>query len=82
MNKYFANWKTTSAGILALVTALTRLGFAVKQGGLTEEAITTSAIAILSGIGLLFARDYNVSSEQSGVKVDPTVTVNTEPPKT
>lgn len=58
------SWKTTSAGILAIVGGLTRLYFAFKAGSFTEEAITTAATAILTGIGLMFARDNNVTSEQ------------------
>jgi uncharacterized membrane protein YbjE (DUF340 family) len=60
------SWKTTSAGILAIVGGLVRGYFAYKSGQLTEEAITTTLTAILSGIGLLFARDNNVTSEQAG----------------
>lgn len=60
------SWKTTSAGILAIVGGIVRFYFAVKAGQFTEEAITTSLTAVLSGIGLLFARDNNVTSEQAG----------------
>lgn len=59
------SWKTTSAGILAIVGGIVRFYFAVKAGQFTEEAITTSLTAILSGVGLLFARDNNVTSEEA-----------------
>lgn len=60
------SWKTTSLGILAIVGGLTRLYFAYKVGGFTEEAIMTAATGVLSGVGLLFARDNDKSSEDVG----------------
>lgn len=57
------SWKTTSAGVLAIVGGITRLVFAIKAGNVTEEAISTAATAILAGLGLIFARDNNVTSE-------------------
>lgn len=63
-----SSWKTTSAGILAIAGGIVRFYFAVKTGQITEEALMTSVTAIVSGIGLLFARDNNVSSEQAGAK--------------
>lgn len=62
------SWKTTSAGLLAIVGGAVRLYFAIKSGNITEEALMTSATAIVSGIGLLCARDNNVTSEQVGIK--------------
>lgn len=67
MNKYLVNWKTTSAGVLAIIGGLTRLAFAIRNKDLTEESIATVSTGILGGIGLIFARDYNKSSEDSGV---------------
>ncbi len=60
------SWKTTSAGILAIVGGIVRFYFAIKSGNITEEAVMTTATAIVSGIGLLFARDNNVTSEEAG----------------
>ncbi len=62
------SWKTTTAGILAVVGGIVRFYFAVKAGQVTEEAITTSLTAILSGIGLIVARDNDKSSEDVGTK--------------
>ena len=59
------SWKTSSAGILAIIGGAVRLYFAIKSGQFTEEAVTTSATAILTGLGLLFARDNDVTSEQA-----------------
>jgi hypothetical protein len=58
------SWKTTSAGILAILGGLVRIAFAIKSGTFTEEACMTSATAIVSGFGLLAARDNDKSTEQ------------------
>lgn len=55
------NWKTTSAGILAIVGGIVRFYFAVKAGNITEEAVLTATTAILTGIGLISAKDNNVT---------------------
>lgn len=55
------NWKTTSVGITAIVGGVVRLIFAIKNHEFTEEAITTSVGGILGGIGLIFAKDSNVT---------------------
>lgn len=55
----FKNWKTTSAGILAIVGGVCGLLFANHP--LTQEAILISATSILTGIGLIFAKDNNVT---------------------
>lgn len=59
------SWKTTSAGIAAIVGGVIRFWFAFKAGQITEESIMTSVTAILTGVGLLFARDNNVTSEEA-----------------
>lgn len=55
------SWKTTSTGIVMIIGGIVRLAFAIKSGNFTEEAITTTAGAILTGIGLMFAKDSNVT---------------------
>lgn len=55
------NWKTTSAGIAMIVGGLVRLYFASKSGNFSEEAIMTSLTAILGGVGLIVAKDGNVT---------------------
>ena len=55
------NWKTTSAGILAIVGAITGLVFTIINKQVTPEAITGFVSALLVGIGLLFAKDNNVT---------------------
>jgi hypothetical protein len=55
------NWKTTSAGIIMIAGGIVRLAFAIKAGNFTEEAIMTSVTAITGGIGLLLAKDNDVT---------------------
>lgn len=55
------SWKTTTAGILAIVGGITRLVFAIKTGTFNEEAIITTVTSILTGVGLLFAKDGDVT---------------------
>ena len=55
------SWKTTSAGILAIVGALVGLYFTIKNKTVTSESITGCVSAILVGIGLLLAKDSNVT---------------------
>jgi len=57
----FTNWKTTSAGILAIVGALTGLVFAIINKTITPDVITACVTGLLGGIGLLFAKDNNVT---------------------
>lgn len=61
------SWKTTAAGIAAIVAAL-----ATAVGALFDADPTTLpdwgavAAAILAGIGLIAARDNDVTSEKAG----------------
>jgi hypothetical protein len=55
------SWKTTSAGILAIVGALTTFGFAIKNKTVTQEVIIGCVTGILLGVGLLVAKDQNVT---------------------
>jgi hypothetical protein len=57
----FLNWKTTSAGILAIVGAIVGLVFAIINKNLTPEVIMACVTGILGGIGLLFAKDNNTT---------------------
>lgn len=59
--KIWTNWGTTSSGILAIVTAITGFVFAVKSHQITPEIIATCVSGLLAGVGLIFAKDYNVT---------------------
>lgn len=62
-----ASWKTTTAGVAAIVVAL-----ATAVGALFDADPTTLpdwgavAAAVMAGIGLIAARDNNVTSEKAG----------------
>jgi hypothetical protein len=55
------NWKTTVAGILAIVAALAGAGKCAIDGGQIMNCLTESWPAIMIGIGLIFAKDNNVT---------------------
>lgn len=63
------SWKTTTSGILAIVTALAGAAQAMLDNNpATNPDWTTVVAAIMAGIGLITARDNNVTSEQAGAK--------------
>lgn len=55
------SWKTTSAGIVAIVSALIGFYFAIKNKTLTPEVITGCVSGLLAGIGLLLAKDSDIT---------------------
>ena len=64
-----ASWKTTTTGILAIVVALA----AALKSELDGDPVTVAdwgsvAAAVMAGLGLIFARDANVSSQQEGIR--------------
>lgn len=63
------SWKTTVTGIAAVLTAVgAALTALFDNDPNTTLDITVTASAIMAGIGLIFARDNNVSSEDAGAK--------------
>lgn len=60
------SWKTTSAGIASIVGGFATLWF--RRAALDEGTFSVAVTAILGGIGLIFARDNDVTSEDSGAK--------------
>jgi len=60
------SWKTTSLGILTIIGAGVHLYF--NRAGISETMVMESVTAVLAGIGLVYARDNDKSSEQVGVK--------------
>lgn len=62
------SWKTTLTGVGAIAAGIIRLVFAIINHAVTEEAVLTFIGGLLTGLGLLFARDNNVTSEEAGLK--------------
>lgn len=69
MNFLTGSWKTTSAGVLIIVGAVTHLIFNWKT--ISESDVMTAATAALAGLGLLASRDHSVSDEQAGAGQTP-----------
>lgn len=62
------SWKTASAGITSVVTGICILVFSPK---IDQTTVMASLAAILPGIGLIFARQNNKTSEDVGVDTSP-----------
>ena len=60
------SYKTTLAGIAAILVAAASVLTGVSEG----TAIDWTAVigAVIAGVGLIAARDNNVTSEQAGAK--------------
>jgi hypothetical protein len=63
------SWRTTTAGIAAIVVAIaTAVSALFDADPLTLPDWGAVAAAVMAGVGLLAARDNKVSSEQAGAK--------------
>ena len=63
------SWKTTTFGVLTILSALMKAAMAVLDGNAATNPDWTVVItAITAGVGLIAARDNNKSSEDVGVK--------------
>jgi hypothetical protein len=59
MNK---SWRTTTLGIIAIVTAVAGFARAILDGDATTEPDAAALVAaIVAGVGLMFAKDAKVS---------------------
>lgn len=64
-----ASWRTTVAGIAAIVTAVaSAIAALLDNDPTTVPEWGAVAAAVMAGVGLLNARDNKVSSEQAGAK--------------
>jgi len=76
MNIIKANksWKTTAAGVAAIIGALcSHLVAEYDDDPNTKASAVTTISAIAAGVGLLSARDNNKTSEDVGAKPKPAV---------
>lgn len=62
------SWKTTLLGVLALLGAVAAAGTAVFDADPNTVPNVNELLAAFTGLGLMYARDNNVSSEQAGAK--------------
>ncbi len=64
-----ASWRTSSAGIAAILVAVGTALTALTDGDpATLPDWGAVVAAVIAGIGLLFARDAKVSSQQEGIR--------------
>lgn len=61
MKSFFANWKTTAAGIAAVLGAASHIINGFVNGDWSMNSVTADLAAISAGIGLIFAKDGNVT---------------------
>lgn len=69
MKSIFTNWMTSLAGIGAILGAVGVYLVALSDGDpTTVPNILVTWTAIVTGIGLIFTRDANKTSKQSGAE--------------
>jgi hypothetical protein len=69
MTEFIPSWRTTVAGIGAMLVAIGgALSATFDNDPVTVADWTAVVAACIAGFGLIFARDNKVSSEKAGVK--------------
>ena len=58
MKNFFASWKTSSAGLLMIIGAIVAM---IYTKPLDQTTLMATVSAVVGGIGLLFAKDGNVT---------------------
>ena len=56
LSHLLTNWKTTAAGVAAILTALADMVTALSQGSISGT-LTADVTGIIAGLGLIFAKD-------------------------
>ena len=68
--KLNTSWKTNTAGIAVILAGVANLVVAaIQHGSVTPEAAGIAVTAVISGIGLLNAKDGNVSNSPTPLQV-------------
>lgn len=63
MNNVIKNWKTTSAGVVLILTGLIHIAFGIIHKSITETDFTTTMVSIVTGVGLIVAGDGTASAQ-------------------
>lgn len=64
-----SSWRTSSLGIISIISAVCGAATLLLDGVPTTNPDWTTVIAsIMAGVGLITARDNQVSSEMAGIK--------------
>jgi hypothetical protein len=71
MPQILSNWKTTSAGLVAIITSGVHLIFQMKAHTLTETDCSATLIAIALGLGAIFAGDASASTQKPPTPPNP-----------
>lgn len=68
----FVSWKTTIAGIVLICTGVGAIGKFLNDillgHPVSFEEVGVAVVSISSGIGMIFARDNDKSSQDAGVR--------------
>ncbi len=71
LNKIIVNWKTSSAGIFAILGAIISIVYSINDDGrIGESELITQLSFIFAGIGLLLSRDIGISTERENGRAD------------
>jgi hypothetical protein len=63
------SWKTTAAGVAVAAAAVAKFATDLSAGTFDPSTLYTDFIAITTAVGLLFAKDANVTNAAPSVQV-------------
>lgn len=70
MNNLLNNWKTTSAGLTIMIGSAVHLIFAVRNHTADETTWTNALIAMVGGMGLVYAGDASATNPADKAPVE------------